>query len=97
MRSAEKILGGKVSSGVWRVLGLWFCLTALAAARLQAADDRIVYAPDVVGVDRMFMIALKVPAESPEVAVAVPDGRGDVRSDSRRRRSRRLAGSTSAP
>ncbi len=37
------------------------------------ADERIAYAPDIVGVDRMFMIVLKVPAGAPEIAVTFPD------------------------
>jgi hypothetical protein len=32
----------------------------------------IAYAPDVVGVDRLFMVALKVPLEAPEITVTVP-------------------------
>ena len=36
-------------------------------------DDRIAYAPDIVGVDRIFLVALKLPAETPEVKVSVPD------------------------
>ena len=37
-----------------------------------AAKDTVVYAPDIVGVDRMFMIALRVPTDTPEVEVAAP-------------------------
>ena len=43
-------------------------------ARATAAEDaQILYAPDVVGVDRMFMVALNVPVEAPEIEVTVPD------------------------
>jgi hypothetical protein len=37
-------------------------------------NEKIVYAPGVVGVGRMFMIALKVACEAPEVTVAMPEG-----------------------
>jgi hypothetical protein len=36
------------------------------------ADERILYAPDVVGVDRLFMVALKLPEDAGEVRVRVP-------------------------
>ncbi len=39
----------------------------------SAADSRVLYAPDVVGVDRMFMIAISAPPGAPETVVAVPD------------------------
>jgi hypothetical protein len=34
----------------------------------------IAYKPDIVGVGRMFMVALKVPPTAPDVKVTVPDG-----------------------
>lgn len=74
MQAAKKSLGVGRCGGDWRALVLWCLLTALAAARLQAADERIAYAPDVVGVDRIFMIGLKVPVGTPDVAVAAPEG-----------------------
>lgn len=57
-----------------RTLGLLLCLAASVSARLGTADDRIAYAPDIVGVDRIFMIAVRVPAESADITVTVPDG-----------------------
>src|SRR5215212_4973014 len=36
-------------------------------------DERVVYAPDVVAVDRIFLIALKVPAGTTETRVSAPD------------------------
>ncbi len=36
-------------------------------------DDRVVYAPDIVGVDRMFMIVLQAPPDAPEIDVALPE------------------------
>ena len=36
-------------------------------------DDRIAYAPDVVGVGRLFLIALKLPPDAPDVPVTMPD------------------------
>lgn len=48
-------------------------LAALVGASPKAAPSPIVYAPDVVGVERMFLVALTVPVEEPEVEVSVPD------------------------
>lgn len=41
----------------------------------RPANDLVVYSPDVLGVDRLFMIVLSVPIDSPqlEVAVSPPD------------------------
>src|SRR2546422_11094820 len=38
-----------------------------------AMDDRIAYAPDVVGVGRLFLIALKLPPDAPDVPVTMQD------------------------
>ena len=38
-----------------------------------AGDNRVLYAPDVVGVERMFMVAISAPIGAPEIAVDVPD------------------------
>ncbi|HJN16089.1 MAG TPA: hypothetical protein QGH10_11380, partial [Armatimonadota bacterium] len=35
-------------------------------------DDPIAYAPDIVGVDRLFMIAINVPAGAPEMKLSIP-------------------------
>jgi len=48
-------------------------LCLLMASQTSAADQRVLYAPDVVGVGRMFMVALKVPSDAPDVAVAMPE------------------------
>ncbi|MBM4044484.1 MAG: hypothetical protein FJ279_05165 [Planctomycetes bacterium] len=53
------------------VVGMTAWLAVMAAA--QAAEGPVVYAPDIVGVDRLFMVALKVPTNAPEVKVAAPD------------------------
>ena len=59
---------------------IWIVLMALVLAvgycRAQEAkpDARVAYAPDIVGVDRMFMIAIKVAPEVGEVKVSLPDG-----------------------
>ncbi|NUQ65192.1 MAG: hypothetical protein HUU20_22225 [Pirellulales bacterium] len=37
------------------------------------ADDRVAYAPDIVGVERMFLVALRAPVDAPEIKVTVPD------------------------
>ncbi|MGI5819510.1 MAG: hypothetical protein ACOX9R_15580 [Armatimonadota bacterium] len=36
-------------------------------------SEHVVYAPDIVGVDRLFMVVLAVPPDAPEVAVTVPE------------------------
>ena len=33
----------------------------------------IAYKPDIVGVDRMFLVALNVPVKTPEIRVTSPD------------------------
>ena len=49
-------------------------LVLLAVENCLAQDaERLAYAPDIVGVDRMFMVALNVPAAAPEIAVTFPD------------------------
>ncbi len=48
-------------------------LVAQCRAQENPPDPLVAYAPDVVGVGRMFMVALKVPTEAPEVKVTVPD------------------------
>ena len=50
-------------------------LTLLAGnAWAQAADDpRIAYAPDILGVDRIFLVALNVPQGAGELAIDIPD------------------------
>ncbi|MBN2293052.1 MAG: hypothetical protein JXM70_11540, partial [Pirellulales bacterium] len=49
------------------------CALLFGHGRVLAKDQRILYAPDILGVRRMFMIALKVPVATPEVKVTVPD------------------------
>ena len=53
--------------------GLLFWLLAQSMAGWAAEESPILYAPDVLGVDRLFMMALKVPPDAPEVPVTVPD------------------------
>ncbi|MBI3946137.1 MAG: hypothetical protein HY321_09480 [Armatimonadetes bacterium] len=49
-------------------------LATLAASAVGAAPTGpVVYAPDVVGVDRLFMVALKVAPDAPDVGVSVPE------------------------
>ncbi|MEA1949976.1 MAG: hypothetical protein U9N87_01210, partial [Planctomycetota bacterium] len=52
--------------------GLVVTCVLLATGQALAKDKRILYAPDVVGVQRMFMIALKVPVATPEIKVSMP-------------------------
>ena len=53
---------------------LLLAATVACAAAAGKPDPRIVYAPDVVGVDRLFLVVLKAPADAPDVAVTLPDG-----------------------
>ena len=52
-------------------LGLYWLV--LSPGQLTAGDERVLCAPDIVGVERMFMIALKVPVDAPDVEVTMPD------------------------
>lgn len=49
-------------------------LTALGGSWGQTTDPRIAYAPDILGVGRLFLVALKVPRAAGPVAIQVPDG-----------------------
>lgn len=55
------------------ILGLFLWLAAQNTPGWAETGSPVVYAPDVLGVDRLFMVALKVPTEAPEVSVTVPD------------------------
>ncbi|MBM3474008.1 MAG: hypothetical protein FJX75_12125, partial [Armatimonadetes bacterium] len=48
-------------------------LLMVMAMSANAQDERVIYAPDVVGVDRLFMVVLRAPVEATEIAVSVPD------------------------
>ena len=47
-------------------------LTAFLYAAIAGGKDMVVYKPDVLGVGRLFMVVLKVPATTPKVTVTVP-------------------------
>ena len=47
-------------------------LLASVYAQEAKMDPRVAYAPDVVGVDRLFMIAVKAPPAAAQIAVTVP-------------------------
>ena len=51
---------------------LALCMNYGLAVRADA-NDTIAYKPDIVGVDRMFMVALKVPTNALAIKVTVPD------------------------
>ena len=53
------------------VAGLLLLSCTLCQAQ-QAASATVLYAPDVVGVDRLFMVLLQVPREAGDVQVTVP-------------------------
>lgn len=53
--------------------GALLVLCNVAGGQEVKLDERVAYAPDVVGVERMFMVALKVPVDAPEVKVTMPD------------------------
>lgn len=44
----------------------------VAAAQAQEAGP-VVYQPDILGVQRLFLVALRVPTNAPELVVTVPD------------------------
>ena len=46
------------------------CLSSLVSAQ---GNENVAYQPDIVGVGRMFLVALKVPAGAPEMKVTYPD------------------------
>ncbi len=49
-------------------------LWGMTAMTTWAVDaDAIAYKPDIVGMGRMFMVALRVPTDSPQIAVKVPE------------------------
>ncbi len=55
------------------IVGAMLVLLISSCRAQEAADEAVVYAPDIVGYDRIFMIVLNVPAGAPELAVTVPD------------------------
>lgn len=48
---------------------------ALLAGQGALAQDAspVVYAPDIVGIGRIFMVVLQVPPEAPEIAITLPE------------------------
>jgi hypothetical protein len=48
-------------------------LLMVATMTASAQDERVIYAPDVVGVDRLFMVVLKAPVDAPAIEVSAPD------------------------
>ena len=56
---------------------LFVALTAILASAAPSlcqdnkSDNRLVYAPDILGTNRLFMIVLSVPVETPEIDVTV--------------------------
>ncbi|MCX7425934.1 MAG: hypothetical protein NTW96_09995 [Planctomycetia bacterium] len=63
-----------MSSALRTVFGVALCWFFLGHGQLAAEDAKILYAPDVVGAGRMFMIALRVPIETPKIEVTAPEG-----------------------
>ena len=54
------------------ITGPLLCLLLSVPAHSQDKGP-IAYKPDIVGVGRMFMVALRVPANAPEIKVTVPE------------------------
>ncbi|MEN6403184.1 MAG: hypothetical protein ABFD94_14700 [Armatimonadia bacterium] len=54
------------------VLGSLLAMWSAGLAQEAKMDPRVAYAPDVVGVGRLFMIAIKAPAEAPQIKPTVP-------------------------
>ncbi len=49
---------------------LFFSATVPAAAPV---DERVAYKPDIIGVERLFMVVLKAPIDTPQIKVTLPD------------------------
>ena len=62
-----------MQSRYWKTAGAALCGLVLSAGLAAAGESAVVYAPDVVGVERMFMVALRVPIEAADVEVTVPE------------------------
>jgi len=56
-----------------KVMASMTLLSAIACAQLPKNIAVIAYKPDIIGVDRLFMVALKVPAQTGTVTVSVPE------------------------
>lgn len=55
------------------ILSLMLPVLILPALAQEAKmDPRVAYAPDVLGVDRLFMVAIKAPPDAPKIDVQVP-------------------------
>ncbi len=56
------------------LLMVLFCFMLLTPLFAQGTnpDPRVVYAPDVVGIDRLFMISVNTPLDAPAAKVVVP-------------------------
>ncbi|MDA1140565.1 MAG: hypothetical protein O3B01_18510 [Planctomycetota bacterium] len=48
-------------------------LLSTVGSSLAMGESMIAYKPDIVGVDRMFLVALNVPVKTPEIRVTSPD------------------------
>ena len=48
-------------------------LVAVCKPGHTQADDVVAYKPDILGVNRLFLVALKVPPNAGEIKIAVPD------------------------
>jgi len=58
--------------GLLFALGMVVCLLLQNKAGYTAEESPVIYAPDVLGVDRLFVIAVKAPADTPKITVTVP-------------------------
>jgi len=52
---------------------LLLAFLALCIPVFGQGDEMIAYQPDILGVNRLFMIVLKVPTDAPQIKVTVPD------------------------
>ncbi|MDD8016144.1 MAG: hypothetical protein PHX45_10670, partial [Acidobacteriota bacterium] len=52
--------------------GILLAAVMTGAARPDTARDAVIYQPDFVGEGRIFMVALKIPAGTPDVRVKCP-------------------------
>ena len=57
---------------LWHAAIIAMLIAATGAVHAQD-DERVAYQPDVLGVDRLFLVALNVPAGAGEIAITVPE------------------------
>lgn len=62
-----------VSAAVLSILAVGAAATTFADAAAAKENNAVIYAPDVVGVGRIFLVGLRVPRDAPDVNVTAPE------------------------